>query len=190
MRFRETSLPGAYVIEIEANADERGFFARTWCTREFAAHGLPATMLQTSISHNLRRGTVRGVHLQLPPSREGKLVRCTQGAIYDAIVDLRRGSNTFLRHFAIELRADQHNALYIPPSFAHGFQTLVDGTEVLYQMTDFYESRLQFGARWDDPAFGIEWPIRTGCTIIERDATCPDFNTEQFLELAARAGAS
>lgn len=176
MRFRETPLRAAFMVEVEPHSDERGFFTRTWCAREFAAHGLQDMQVQTSISHNKRRGTVRGMHLQLPPSREAKLVRCTRGAIYDVIIDLRPDSRTYLQHFALELSADACNALYIPPLMAHGFQTLADGSEVLYQMTDFFAPELGYGVRWNDPAFGINWPIRDAITIVPRDAECPDFD--------------
>ncbi len=159
MRFEETPLPGAFVVELEPNVDFRGYFARTWCTREFADAGLPAEFVQASLSHNVKRGTLRGMHMQLPPSREGKLVRCTRGRIFDVIVDLRPQSRAYLRHFAIELTADAQQALYVPPTMLHGFLTLDDDTDVFYQMTDFYAPELGFGARWNDPAFGIRWPF-------------------------------
>ena len=159
MKFRETPLSGAFVVDIEPHLDERGFFARTWCSQEFAAQGLEHALVQVSISRNARRGTVRGMHLQLPPSRESKLVRCTRGSIYDVIIDLRPESPTYLRHFALELQAQASNALYIPPLVAHGFQTLADDTEVLYQMTDTHAPELVYGVRWNDPAFAIGWPL-------------------------------
>ena len=186
MQFQQTSVRGALVVSLEPSSDSRGFFARTWCAREFAAHGLPDTLVQSSMSRNEHRGTVRGMHLQLPPSREAKLVRCTHGAIYDVIVDLDPQSPTFLRHFGIELSATSYQALYIPPLMLHGFQTLQDASEVQYQMTDFYAPELGFGARWDDPAFGIQWPIRAAITILPRDAAYPDFNVDGYRsELAA-----
>lgn len=175
MLFRETLLPGAFVLDIEANSDSRGSFARTWCAREFAAHGLRDVCVQASISRNAHRGTVRGLHLQLPPSQEAKLVRCTRGAIYDVIIDLRPGSPTYLRHFGIELRAETCNALYIPPMFAHGFQTLDDQTEVFYQMSDYFAPDLSYGLRWNDPAFDITWPMREARAIHPRDASYRDF---------------
>jgi dTDP-4-dehydrorhamnose 3,5-epimerase len=180
MRFRETTLPGAFVVQIERQGDDRGFFARTWCTREFAVHGLPENLVQTSMSRSERRGTVRGMHLQLPPSTETKLVRCTRGAIYDVIVDLRPDSATFLKHFAIELVDRAYDALLIPPMMLHGFQTLEPETEVLYSMTDFYAPELGFGARWNDPAFGIKWPITNGVSILPRDAEYPDFDAAAY----------
>ena len=181
MRFRETPLAGAFVVELEPHQDVRGQFARTWCANEFAAHGLPTEHVQSSISRNVRRGTVRGMHMQLAPSREGKLVRCTRGAIYDVAVDLRPGSSTYLQHFGVQLDAERLNALYIPPQMLHGFQTLTDDSDVTYQMTDVYAPDLGFGARWDDPAFGITWPNRSDCVILPRDASYPDFDSDAYL---------
>lgn len=187
MRFSDTGIAGAVLVDLEPHADARGYFARTWCAREFAAHGLPAQFVQASLSRNTHRATVRGLHLQLPPSREGKLVSCIAGAIYDVLVDLRPDSPSFLRHFGVELTADSHRGLYIPPLCAHGFQTLVDGAEVLYQMTDYFAPELGFGARWDDPAFGIRWPIATAGAIAARDAGYPDFDAAAYRErLGAR----
>jgi dTDP-4-dehydrorhamnose 3,5-epimerase and related enzymes len=192
MQFQQTSLRGAFVVSLEPYADSRGFFARTWCAREFAAHGLPDTLVQSSMSHSERRGTVRGMHVQLPPSREAKLVRCARGAIYDVIVDMDPDSPTFLRHFGIELSATSYQALYIPPLMLHGFQTLQDASEVHYQMTDFYAPELGLGARWDDPAFGIAWPIRAPVTVLPRDAAYADFDVERYrreLDAARARGA-
>lgn len=189
MKFRATPLAGAFTVAIEPQADRRGYFARTWCSREFAAHGLPAQIVQTSVSRNLRRGTLRGMHLQLPPSQEGKLVSCLRGAIHDVIIDMRPQSPTYLQHFALELTAETHDALYVPPLMAHGFQTLEDGVEVLYQMSDFFAAELAFGMRWNDPAFKIRWPIGEDIVILPRDATYPDFlnrQYEQCLEAARR----
>lgn len=183
MRFTETPLAGAFVVEIEPRPDARGYFTRTWCTREFEAHGLPPRLVQASLSRNLRRGTVRGMHLQLPPSQEGKVVQAVRGRIYDVIVDLRPGSPTFLQHFGIELTAEAHNALYIPPGMLHGFQTLEDDCEVFYQMTDFHAAELAWGARWDDPAFGIRWPLDSDLTLAERDRSYPDFSRSEYERL-------
>jgi dTDP-4-dehydrorhamnose 3,5-epimerase len=180
MRFRETPLPGAFVVEVEPHPDVRGYFTRTWCAREFEQHGLPGQLVQSSISRNIRKGTLRGMHVQLPPSQEGKLVSCIRGRIHDVIVDARPESPTFLQHFAVELTADAHNAVYIPPSFLHGFQTLEDCCEVSYHMTDVQAQGLAYGARWDDPAFGIRWPLTTDLTIIERDARYPDFDAAAY----------
>jgi dTDP-4-dehydrorhamnose 3,5-epimerase len=180
MRFRATPIAGAFMIEIEPSVDARGFFARTWCAREFAEQGLPDVSVQTSISRNERRGTVRGMHSQLPPSREAKLVRCTRGAIYDVIVDLRPDSPTYLEHFGVELAARAYDALFIPSALLHGFQTLEPESEVHYQMSDFYAPELGFGARWDDPAFGIAWPITEAVTLLPRDAGYPDFDDAAY----------
>jgi dTDP-4-dehydrorhamnose 3,5-epimerase len=184
MLYRETPLTGAWIVEIEPAFDVRGFFARTWSSADFQAHGLEGTIVQSSLSRNERRGTIRGMHLQLPPSREAKLVRCTRGAIWDVIIDLRPRSVTFMQHFAAELSADRHDALYVPPLFAHGFQTLVDATEVSYQMTDVHAPELGFGLRWDDPAFAIRWPVAE-LTMLPRDAAYPDFDSARYLDRAS-----
>jgi len=192
VRFEKTPLAGAFVVEIEPHRDHRGYFARAWCADEFTSNGLPGKMTQASLSHNDKRGTLRGMHLQLPPSQEGKLVRCTRGCIYDVIVDLRPGSETYLRHFGVELAARSHRALYIPPAMLHGFQTLEDDTDVFYQMTDAHAPKLAFGARWDDPAFGLKWPIEKAVIMAERDATYPDFDVDAYegRALAASEGNS
>jgi dTDP-4-dehydrorhamnose 3,5-epimerase len=188
MRFRPTLIPGAVVVELEPHGDERGYFARTWSHDEFAAHGLPTGLVQASVSRNHRRGTVRGMHMQLPPSAEGKLVRCARGAIFDVVVDLRPDSPTYRRHVSVELTADAGNALFIPPLLAHGFQTLADDTDVFYQMTDVHAPALAHGFRWDDPAFGIAWPIRDDVTIAARDRDYPDFDHDAYLARLAGAG--
>ena len=159
MRLIETALAGAYLVEVERLEDERGFFARTYCAREFEAHGLEPAVAQCSISFNRKRGTVRGMHFQTPPALEAKLVRCTRGAVYDAIVDLRPDSATRYRHVAVELSAENRRALYIPKHFAHGFQTLEDSTELAYQISEFYAPGSATGLRYDDPALGIDWPL-------------------------------
>jgi dTDP-4-dehydrorhamnose 3,5-epimerase len=174
MIFSATHLAGAFIIEPERLADRRGFFARTWCQREWESHGLDARLAQCSISFNTKRGTLRGMHYQAAPYAEAKLVRCTAGAIYDVIIDLRRESTTFKQHIAIELSAENRIMLYIPPGFAHGFQTLADNTEVFYQMSEFYAPEYAQGVRWNDPAFGIQWPDHER-TIIERDQQYADF---------------
>lgn len=159
MIFTETNLKGAYIIDIEPILDERGFFARTWCRKEFGAHGLNPDLMQCNTSFNKKRGTLRGMHYQAAPYEEAKLVRCTMGAIYDVIIDIREMSETYLQWFACELTAENRKMLYVPEGFAHGFQTLVDNTEVLYQMSEFYHPDYARGIRWDDHAFAIEWPI-------------------------------
>ncbi len=159
MRFTETPLAGAFVIELERHDDERGYFARTFCRDEMVRHGLEPDVAQSSISFNARRGTLRGMHYQSEPHAEAKLVRCIAGAIHDVIVDLRPGSPTLHRSFAIELDATSLAALYVPRGFAHGFLTLTDGASVLYQMSTSYEPSAARGLRWDDPALGIAWPF-------------------------------
>lgn len=159
MIFTETKLQGAFIIEPERLEDERGFFARTWCRREFELHGLNSKLMQCNTSFNKKKGTLRGMHYQAP-HEEVKLVRCTRGAIYDVIIDLRSDSPTFKQWVAVELTVNNHRMLYIPERFAHGFQTLEDNTEVFYQMSEFYYSECAKGLRWDDPAFEIKWLIK------------------------------
>lgn len=174
MIFKETNLKGAFVVELEKLADERGFFARTWCEREFRKYGLNPRLVQCSTSFNTQRGTLRGVHYQAAPYEETKLVRCTRGSIYDVIIDLRPASATFTKHFGMFLDPCQGTMLYIPEGFAHGFLTLEDDTEVFYQMSEFYEPSSAKGVRWNDPAFGIEWPASVS-VISDRDRDYPDF---------------
>jgi dTDP-4-dehydrorhamnose 3,5-epimerase len=175
--FRETAVAGAFVVEPERVEDERGFFARTFSSAEFAAHGLDARVDQCSTSFNARAGTLRGLHYQIAPHGEAKLVRCTRGAIFDVALDLRTDSASYLRWFGLELSADAGPALFIPDGCAHGFQTLVDASEVLYQISTPYAPSAGRGVRWDDPAFGIEWPAAppAGRTLSARDAEYPDF---------------
>ncbi|MDO9372326.1 MAG: dTDP-4-dehydrorhamnose 3,5-epimerase [Gammaproteobacteria bacterium] len=175
MNFSPSGLDGAYVIDIEPAMDERGFFARSWCRREFEKHGLNTDIAQCSISFNKKCGTLRGMHYQGKPCEETKLVRCTYGAIYDVIVDLRPESLTFKKWVAVELSAENWRMIYIPPGFAHGFQTLVDDTEVFYQISEFYCPEASGSVRWDDPAFGIKWPPAAERVISERDRQYPDF---------------
>ncbi len=175
MRFLPTELPGVYIIEPQPCHDERGFFARTWCRDEFAAHGLNTEWVQCNVSFNRKAGTLRGLHWQEAPHQEVKLVRCTAGAVYDVVLDLRPQSPTFRRWLAVELTADNHRAVYIPEGCAHGFQTLVDDTEVHYHMGTRYHPEAARGVRWDDPAFGIVWPPCESRTIAPRDRSFPDF---------------
>jgi dTDP-4-dehydrorhamnose 3,5-epimerase len=174
MIFRETKLPGVLEILIEPLTDERGFFARSWCQKEFEARGLNPLLVQCNISVSNRKGTLRGVHYQAAPYSETKLVRCTRGAIYDVVVDLRPESATFKEWVAIVLTADKRNMAYVPNGCAHGFLTLEDETEVFYQMSEFYNAESARGVRWDDPAFRIEWPAKVE-VISERDGTYPNF---------------
>ena len=174
MIFKETRLRGAYIIDIQKLEDERGFFARTWCQREFETHGLNTQLAQCNLSYNKPKGTLRGMHYQEAPFEEAKLVRCSKGAIYDVIIDLRPQSPTYLEHLAVTLTADQHNMLYVPEGFAHGFLTLEDDTNVFYQMSEFYAPEHARGVRWDDPAFNVKWPIAAQ-VISERDASYLDY---------------
>ena len=168
MRFAETELVGAYVIDVEKIEDERGFFARTFCEEDFASHGLDSRFVQSNISYNRRRGTLRGLHYQMPPHEETKVVRCTRGTIWDVIVDLRRASSTFGKWAAYELSDENQRALYVPKGFAHGFQTLTEGAEVLYYMSVAYRTDFASGIRFDDPDVSIRWPLPVQC-VSERD---------------------
>lgn len=172
MRFLPTKLPGAFVIEPEPAEDARGLFARTFCAREFKEHGLAAAFVQCSTSFSKLKGTLRGMHHQLPPAGEEKLVRCTAGALYDVIVDLRPGSPTHLQHIGVELTAQNRRALYVPKMFAHGFQTLADDTEVLYQIDEFYAPDKAAGLRFDDPKLAIRWPLKVSC-MSDKDQIWP-----------------
>ena len=174
MLFRETILPGVFEIEPELKADDRGFFARTWCSQEFQRNNLSARLAQCSISHNRRKGTLRGMHLQREPHAEAKLVRCTAGAIYDVAVDLRPGSPWFKKWVGVTLSAVNRRMLFIPEGCAHGFLTLADDTEVFYQISEFYHPESGTGVRWNDPSFGIEWPAAVE-VIADRDRNYPDF---------------
>lgn len=174
MTFHETMLSGVLEIRLEPKADERGFFARTWCRKEFESHGLNPNVVQCSASFNTRKGTLRGIHYQATPSPETKVVRCTRGAIYDVVVDLRRQSPTFKDWIGVALTAANRHMLYVPEGCAHGFLTLEDETEVFYQMSEFYNPELGRGVRWNDPAFQISWPGKVE-VISERDRTYPDF---------------
>jgi len=172
--FAPTELNGAYTLDPERRVDDRGYFARMWCRREFEQAGLNTSLAQSSVSFSPRRNTLRGMHWQAAPHGEVKIVRCTRGAIWDVIIDLRPESPTYMRHLGVELSADSGRALYIPEGMAHGFVTLVDGSEVFYQMSAFHEPAAARGVRWNDPAFGIEWPVSTPI-LHPRDASYPDF---------------
>jgi len=176
VKFTETALPGAYIIDIEPIEDERGFFARSWCQKEFEAHNLNPNLVQCNISFNKKRGTLRGMHYQINPHAEAKLVRCTRGSIFDVIIDLRFKSSTYKQWVAVELNSSNTRMLYIPADFAHGFQTLEDNTEVFYQMSEFYHPECARGVRWDDTAFKIDWPISEEI-ISEKDRQYADFTS-------------
>ncbi len=175
MRFKETELSGAWVIEPEPVEDERGFFERSWCAEDFAARGLECRLVQCGASYNRSKGTLRGMHYQAKPHGEAKLVRVTRGAIYDVAIDLRPHSPTFKRWMAVELSLDNRKLLFLPEGLAHGFQTLADDTEVFYQMSAPYHPESARGVRWDDPAFAITWPSVERLIISERDRSFPDF---------------
>lgn len=174
MIFTESKLNGAFIIDIRPREDERGFFARSWCEDEFKQHGLNPRLVQCNISFNKKRGTLRGMHYQIAPFAEAKVVRCTMGALYDVIIDLRPDSPTFKQWTSVELTAENRRALYVPEDFAHGFQTLSDNTEVFYQMTEFYHPECARGVRWDDAAFGVEW-ISQPHIISRQDKEYADF---------------
>ncbi len=174
MIFHPTALEGAYIIELEPRSDDRGFFARSFCANEFTEHGLKPTVAQANVSYNHKAGTMRGMHYQVPPAAETKLVRCTAGAIHDVIVDLRPGSPTYLQHIGVDLTAQNRLALYVPEMFAHGYLTLTDGAEVTYQVGEFYTPGMERGIRYDDPALGLAWP-RDVAVISEKDRSWPAF---------------
>jgi dTDP-4-dehydrorhamnose 3,5-epimerase len=182
MIFKETSIPGAYIIDLERLEDERGFFARSWCQREFIERGLDPCVVQCNISYNRSRGTLRGMHLQLPPFAEAKLVRCIRGAIYDVILDLRLGSPTYLQWFGIELSDENYTSLFIPQGLAHGFITLYDEAEIFYQMSEFYSPECAVGVRWNDPCFNIRWPAPVR-VISAKDQAYPDFDPDRYMEV-------
>lgn len=174
MEFTETKLKGAFIVDLETRSDHRGFFARTFCAREFEAYGLKPTVAQCNLSFNYRKGTLRGMHYQIAPATETKLVRCTQGAIYDVIIDMRPYSPTYLSHIGVELTAENRRALYVPEMFAHGYQALTDEAEVVYQVGEFYTPGYERGLRYNDPVFAIDWPL-TVSEISDKDAAWPLF---------------
>ena len=180
MKFEETRLQGAFVIDLEKRGDERGFFARVFCESEFADHGLATRFVQVNNSLSADKGTLRGMHYQLAPKAEVKVVRCIRGSLFDVIVDLREDSPTFKQHFGVELSAENRRMLYVPKGFAHGFLTLENNTEAFYLVDEFYAPEMERGARWNDPAFGIDWPLEP-TVISEKDEGHPDFDIEHHL---------
>jgi dTDP-4-dehydrorhamnose 3,5-epimerase len=178
MMFEKTKLAGVFGLQIQPASDERGFFARTWCQKEFESNGLKSKLVQCSISFNAHKGTLRGIHYQDAPYPETKLVRCTRGAIYDVVIDLRPQSPTFKQWIAVVLSAEQRNMVYIPEGCAHGFLTLEEQTEVFYQMSEFYHPEVARGVRWDDPTFQIAWPGSVE-VISEKDRMYPNFESVQ-----------
>ena len=175
MIFSETELPGAFVIDLEKIEDERGFFARAWCQRELRDHGLESRIAQCNMSFNKRKGTLRGMHFQRPPHEEVKLIRCIRGALYDVIIDLRPESAANKRWIGVELTAENRRMLYVPRGFAHGFQTLEEDTETFYMVSEFYTPGAESGVRWDDPSFGIDWPLPPS-EISDKDQQWADFS--------------
>lgn len=179
MKFTETKLKGSYVIEIENRKDDRGSFGRAWCMNEFREHGLNGNVCQINTSFTIKKGTVRGMHFQVDPYQETKLLRCTKGRIYDVMVDLRPESPTFLQWFGIELSDDNYKMVYVPENFAHGFISLVDNCEVYYPVTQFYTPGAERGIRWNDPSLKIEWPVPVE-VVSEKDKNHPDFSLERL----------
>lgn len=176
MKFTETDLAGAFVIDLEPHDDDRGFFARSFCQHEFGDHGLKPVIAQANLAYNRSKGTVRGMHFQIPPAAETKLVRATRGAILDIIVDLRPESPTYLQHISVELTEDNHRALYVPERFAHGYQALADATETSYQVGEFYSPAHERALPHDDPRLGLEWPLPI-TVISEKDRNAPPLDT-------------
>lgn len=175
MIFKETNLKGAYILEIQKIEDDRGFFGRSWCAKEMESHGLNINIRQTNVSYNKLRGTLRGMHYQKPPFKECKVVRCTKGAIFDVIIDLRPDSPTYREWFGVELTSENHKMIYIPEDFAHGYITLEDHTEITYMVSEFYAPGYEGAIRWDDPKFNIQWPILPQ-VISAKDKGIPNFD--------------
>ncbi len=174
MQFIETKLPGAYIINLDTLEDERGFFARAFCQKEFEENGLKSNIAQCNLSFNHKKGTLRGMHYQVKPYEEVKMVRCTQGKILDVIIDLRKNSATYKKWVGVELSAENNSMLYVPKGFAHGYQTLEDNSVVYYQVTEFYQPGSERGIRWNDPAFNIDWPLEIS-VISDKDNSLPDY---------------
>lgn len=174
MIFKETKLKGAFIIEIEKKVDNRGFFARTWCRKEFEAYDLNLQLFQANVSFSKRKGTLRGMHYQVAPYEESKLVRCTNGAIFDVIIDLRPDSPTYRQWLGMELTSENYKMLFVPKNFAHGFQTLKDNTEIIYQVSQFYSPESERGIRYNDPTFGIKWPIDAQ-VVSDKDKNCSNY---------------
>lgn len=175
MIFKTTGIEGAFVIELEKIQDHRGYFARTFCQKEFQAHGLCTSLVQANTALTQRKGTLRGMHYQAAPYAEAKLVRCIRGAAFDVMIDLRPGSKSYCRWFGVELTADNHRMLYVPEGFAHGYQTLQDDTELFYLVSQFYTPQAEQGVRWNDARFNIAWPIVAGALLSDKDRSWPDF---------------
>lgn len=180
MIFTQTPLPGAYMIDIEKRKDARGFFSRTWCQKECENYGLSTAFVQANMNFSEKKGTIRGLHYQQQPFQEIKLVRCTKGAIFDVIIDVRPHSATYGQWVSTLLTGENHRTLYVPEGFAHGYQTLEDDTEVFYPTTQFFTPEVECGIRWDDPAFEIEWPERQSVVVSDKDQSWPSVNLGQL----------
>jgi dTDP-4-dehydrorhamnose 3,5-epimerase len=178
MIFTPAPISGAYVIEIQRHSDDRGFFSRTYCDQEFRDQGIPFRVVQANVGYSHGKGTLRGLHYQVPPHEEAKLVRCLRGAIFDVILDLREGSPSYGRWFGVELTAQARNMLLVPRGTAHGYQTLEDDTEIIYLVSEFYTAGAERGIRWNDPAFDIQWPLKENLIISDKDRSWPDFVLE------------
>lgn len=174
MKFEETPLAGAWIVDLDPAEDARGFFARAFCVKEFEAHEIDPTVVQCNLSFNHHAGTLRGMHYQIAPAGEAKFIRCISGSIYDVIIDMRPESPTYLKHYGAELSAENKRTLYVPEGFAHGYQALEDGAEVFYMVSEFYTPGYERGCRYDDPRFGIQWPLPV-TDISEKDASWPDY---------------
>lgn len=176
MIFTKTKLEDAIIIEIEKKEDDRGFFARAWCRKEFDEHGLAFNPVQANVAFSKTKGILRGMHYQVAPNEEAKLIRCISGAIYDVIIDLRPDSPTYRQWFGVELSANNYKMLYVPEGFAHGYQALMDNTEVFYQVSQFYSPESERGVRWNDPAFSIKWPEIDNCMVSTKDKSLPNYS--------------
>jgi dTDP-4-dehydrorhamnose 3,5-epimerase len=179
MIFHETEIAGAYLIDIEKHEDDRGFFGRAYCRNEFNEKAIPFPVAQANIAHSLKKGTLRGMHYQLSPHEESKLVRCVRGAIYDVIIDLRKNSTSYGKWLGVELRAESYRSFHIPAGTAHGYLTLTNDTEMFYMVSEFYAQGAERGIRWNDPSFGIDWPHLDRLIISEKDKSWPDFVLEK-----------
>lgn len=181
MTFSETSIPGAYLVDLKRMEDHRGFFARVWSEQEFAEMGLPTHFPDVNFSHSIHRATIRGIHYQKAPHQEAKFVRCTRGALFDVIIDLRPESPTFLQSAGFEISALSHQAVFVPAGCAHGVQTLEDDTAMLYMVSTRYHPEAELGIRWNDPLFAIDWPETRRAILSDKDQSWPDFNTHSIL---------
>ncbi len=175
MIFSKTRLKGVFIIELEKHEDERGYFARAWCKKEFKASGLNSNLAQANTALSLHKGTLRGMHYQIAPYQETKIIRCIRGAVFDVVIDLRPNSISYCEWLGVELSSENHTMLYVPEGFAHGYQTLKNNAEVFYLVSQFYAPDAERGVRWDDPVFNIEWPETSDLVISEKDNNWPDF---------------